>query len=206
MLLTSTCLVRSICLIAPFVVLCVSPAAAQVEINHRKVLSGFGRGDLHGYPLTLGSGSYKLTSDLIVSGDPTVQSAVVLTDNGAGVTLDLNGFTIRTDGVAITVLNPLATIRNGNISAAVGVQAAGGGHVRVEGLRIEASSSGVATTGAGSQADLEVVDCRVRVALPDGIGILVLLTELKILACEDLHSVRDQGLRNHSALEQYFDL
>ena len=129
-------------------------------------------GDSPGYPVTLGRGSYKLTSDLIATGDSTLQYAVILAD-GAGVTLDLNGFTIHTDVVAIRVLNPLATIRNGNILGYLGIQAAGGGHVRVEGVRMETSWSGVATAGAtGSQADLEVVDCRVRVARDDGIGIL----------------------------------
>ena len=171
--LKSTSSLRSIFQITAVVLFCASPALAQVEINQRKALSGVGRGDSHGYPLILGPGSYKLTSDLIATGDPSLQHAVVLADNGAGVTLDLNGFTIQTDVVAIRVLNPLATIRNGNISAYLGVEAAGGGHVRVEAVRMEVSWSGVATAGATeSKADLEVVDCRVRVARNDGIGIL----------------------------------
>ena len=45
--------------------------------------------------------------------------------------------------------------------------------MRVEGVRVEASWSGVATVGAtDSHADLEVIDCRVRVARGDGIGIM----------------------------------
>lgn len=70
-----------------------APAAfAQAQIDQAKVLAGnLTPGDAPGFPLTISvPGSYKLTSNLVVpSGTPGIEITA------AGVTLDLNGFGVR---------------------------------------------------------------------------------------------------------------
>jgi len=165
--------VRLVCLVAFALLATVVPASAQIEINHEKALAGIGAGDAPGYPVTLGNGSYKLTGHLasFIGGSPHPYAVILA--GGTGVTLDLNGFSIRASDVAIQVVNPVATIRNGNLGAKVGVQAREGSRVRLEGLTMEVFHFGVETSsGPEPYADLEVVDCRIRVQSDNGIAIM----------------------------------
>lgn len=67
-------------------------ATAQVTINQTKALAGnVTPGDTPGFPVTLSQpGTYRLTSDLVV---PQWSAGVII--QSAFVTLDLNGFSIR---------------------------------------------------------------------------------------------------------------
>jgi hypothetical protein len=61
-----------------------------VEINQAKILSS------GGFPYNITQpGSYRLTSNIDVSGQPTPQNVTAITINAHNVTLDLNGFTIQ---------------------------------------------------------------------------------------------------------------
>ncbi len=76
-----------------------APAAlAQAQIDQGKVNAGnVTPGDAPGFPLTISvPGSYKLTSNLVVpSGTPGIQITA------AGVTLDLNGFGVRSTNTCV---------------------------------------------------------------------------------------------------------
>ncbi len=68
-----------------------------IELNQTCAINGeCVRGDDPGFPITITGGdgsSYLLTSDLII-GDPNL-SGIVIDSSAAGISLDLNGFTIR---------------------------------------------------------------------------------------------------------------
>lgn len=104
-----------------------------IEINTAKALAGgVTLGDTPGFPVTISeSGSYRLTSNLTVAGDPSITSGIVVTAS-LNVTIDLNGFTILSatncTGIPVTMCTPggnamgidasarqAVTIRNGII-------------------------------------------------------------------------------------------
>lgn len=125
-----------------------------VLIDQNKALAGnVTPGDAAGFPVTLGRpGSYRLSGNLTVPAG--VHGFLIASP---GVTLDLNGFTLASDGPAGTVFpygvtdgstggnlinQPRAQIRNGHIAgfaAAVNMSQSEG--VVVEGLRIEFPSN-----------------------------------------------------------------
>lgn len=79
--------------------LAVAPLAAVdgvVEINQARALAGgITPGDGAGFPVTLSApGSYRLTSNLDVTGDTSPQNVTAIAVTGAGVTIDLNGFAL----------------------------------------------------------------------------------------------------------------
>lgn len=126
-----------------------SPAQAVdgvIEINQASVLAA------GGFPFALTGGSYRLTSDLIVS-DPD-DSAIRI--NSSGTTLDLNGFAIR--GVtACAGIPPNCS----NTGAGVGVVVNGGpSRVRVHnGSIVGMGSHGVELAGGCVVEDLQVRGC-----------------------------------------------
>jgi len=147
-------------------------AQAQATIDQNKALAGnVTPGDGPGFPVTLSvPGSYKLTGNLVV---PANLSGVVVT--AAGVTLDLNGFSISgpisctiINGQTLTVTCPSgnvsttgvdfqatgAVLRNGNLRGFwMGVAVAGGGaidtvlseHNRYYGVYVHPSFGGART-------------------------------------------------------------
>lgn len=75
----------------------ISPAVDGVrEINQLcAVTGGCFNGDAEGYPLTLSNpGSYRLTSNLDVSGLPGPEDIIIIQISGSDISLDLNGFSI----------------------------------------------------------------------------------------------------------------
>jgi hypothetical protein len=94
-------------------------AAGEIQITHAKALAGnVTAGDAPGYPVTLSrGGTYELGSDLAVT-----DGKVGIQVTTAGVTIDLNGFTLHgrtgasirgTHGIAGTREN--VVVRNGSI-------------------------------------------------------------------------------------------
>ncbi len=75
--------------------LAASSAFAQVTIDQNKALAGgITPGDTAGFPITISQpGSYKLTSNLIVPA-----GTIGINIAAEGVTLDLNGFSVRAPG------------------------------------------------------------------------------------------------------------
>ena len=77
--------------------------------------AGCAPGDTGGFPVRLGSGSYRLTSDLSFSESSSVGIEIV----GVGVTLDFNGFKLSGDpgtGVIQTAISGttlLTAVKNG---------------------------------------------------------------------------------------------
>lgn len=118
---------------------------------------GITRGDAPGFPVTLNApGHYRLTGDLVV---PAGQAGVVIA--AAGVTLDLNGFSIRAvtacaahdatcrtlpqagvDGVHVRAQGMQATVRNGAVRGFAGTGVVVDTEARVEDLEISENSAG----------------------------------------------------------------
>jgi len=73
-------------------------ADGVIEINQARALAGgVTPGDTPGFPVTISvSGSYRLTSNLDVTGQPTPQNvtAIAVVAGATNVTIDLNGFAI----------------------------------------------------------------------------------------------------------------
>ena len=136
-------------------VLALAPAASfavdgVILIDQNKALAGnVTPGDAAGFPVTLGRpGSYRLSGNLTA---PAGVHGFVIAS--AGVTLDLNGFTLASEGPAGTVFpygvtdgsasgtlinQPRAQIRNGHVAGfTAAVNMSGSEGVVVEGLRIE---------------------------------------------------------------------
>jgi hypothetical protein len=149
-------------------VLLASPAFAVdgvIEINQAKVDAA------GGFPYSIAaSGSYRLTSDLVVS-DPNA-TAILIALNDGDVTIDLNGFAIRCptcvaagtgDGISAPATGPRLTVRNGVVRnmGNNGILAAGRAHidrVRVEsnvgiGISLGANSSVTECTAVGNGSD-----------------------------------------------------
>jgi hypothetical protein len=121
-----------------------------VLIDQNKALAGnVTPGDAAGFPVTLSRpGSYRLSGNLTAPAG--VHGFVIASP---GVTLDLNGFTLSSDGPAGTVFpygvtdgsaagtlinQPRAQIRNGHIAGfTAAVNMSGSEGVVVEGLRVE---------------------------------------------------------------------
>jgi parallel beta-helix repeat protein len=116
-----------------------------IEINQAKVLAA------GGFPFTVGSGSYRLTSNL------TVPGCIGGLTGGNNVTIDLNGFSIieggcQTSGApgGISVGNG-ATVENGTVTGfAIGVVV--GNNSIVRNVHADADGQGIV---AGSNAVLE---------------------------------------------------
>lgn len=85
-------LTRTLLCLALVPMLAAGTATAQVAINHATALAGnVTPGDAAGYPITISTpGSYKLMSNLVV---PDFKNGIEIV--AEGVTLDLNGFTIK---------------------------------------------------------------------------------------------------------------
>ena len=156
------------------------PAAANdgvIEINQAKALAGaVTPGDMQGFPVTISrAGSYRLTSNLDVTGLPSPEDITVLHITASNVTVDLNQFTIlgatsctgipvgcipsSGSGVGIKVEVPAgwATVLNGTIR---GMGAAGidlGQNGRVDGAVLTQNR----VWGINSLANLLVRNCRV---------------------------------------------
>lgn len=139
-------------------------AHAQAAINHNKALAGgVTPGDAAGYPIRRSvAGSYKLTGNLVVPAG--VNGIEIAADN---VTLDLNGFSIRSGGVSshngttfevvcngggaghfgvyLPISNVSSAVRNGTVQGfSVGVLLEGG---IAESLVVKHNGTGVASNG-----------------------------------------------------------
>ena len=68
-----------------------------VEISQVRALAGgLTVGDAPGFPVTISvSGSYRLTSNLDVTGQPSPENVIAVDITVGSVSLDLNGFSIR---------------------------------------------------------------------------------------------------------------
>lgn len=72
-----------------------------IELNQDRALAG-GPGDPPGFPVEIeSSGSYRLTSDLVVAGSPLSPPPAAVLIKAPHVMLDLNGFSIRCTFVVI---------------------------------------------------------------------------------------------------------
>ncbi len=133
-------------------------AHAQATIDQNKALAGnVTPGDAPGFPISLNvPGSYKLTGNLVV---PAGLSGIEIT--AAGVTLDLNGFTVSgalacirnsatfavtctgsATGTGIAMNGGGNTVRNGTVRGFVyGIFYAGGD--QIDGVLVEQNYSGV---------------------------------------------------------------
>jgi len=145
-----------------------TPAAAVdgvLEINQScAVNSGCFSGETAGFPVSItNSGSYRLTSDLSVSG--VGLSAITLANGLTDVTLDLNGFEIEGPGsgtghgVSLDA-NSNVEIRNGTISdfGYSGVSGVTSSHSRVLDLRVHGNGlRGISLPGNGNRIEV----CRV---------------------------------------------
>ncbi len=163
------------CMLACLLGLAALPCFAQATIDQNKALAGnVTPGDAPGYPITLSQpGSYRLTSNLSVPADT---DGIVIT--AAGVTLDLNGFTLSgpvncsRDNVsrAVTCSAPSSgktgirtaegsVVRNGTVKGfnGVGLNVDGLGNLLERLSLAHNSSNGIATSGNGSH--VRVVDC-----------------------------------------------
>lgn len=152
------------------------PASASdgvIEINQaRMAAGGITPGDTAGAPVTLSQpGSYRLTSDLVVTG---IHDAGLHVKTGAGVTIDLNGFAIRgpyscapgactAGGVGYGVLlggsgteGDQVTVRNGRITGLSGACILLGAEARIENVDVSSCGEGI-VVGARSR----VVDARI---------------------------------------------
>ncbi|HKX56620.1 MAG TPA: hypothetical protein VJN01_10975, partial [Xanthomonadales bacterium] len=93
------------------------------EINQLCVDSGCFNGDSAGWPVTLAqTGSYRLTSNLDVSGHVTAAEITAIHITAPGVSLDLNGFSVKGpqsggtgDGINSTAVG--TSISNGHVTA-----------------------------------------------------------------------------------------
>jgi hypothetical protein len=117
----------------------------------RAQAGGLTRGDAPGFPVTISApGHYRLQADLVV---PANQAAIVIA--AAGVTLDLNGFTIRAlptcaaqdtachtlpsasaHGIHVRQQGTQAVVRNGNVRGFAGTGVVVDTEARVEYLEI----------------------------------------------------------------------
>jgi hypothetical protein len=125
--------------------------ATPVAIDMARAMSGgIARGDAPGFPVTLTApGHYRLASDLIV---PANQAGIVIA--AAGVTLDLNGFSVRAipacaprdaacralphasaHGIHIGAKAQQAVVRNGQVSGFAGSGVVVDTEARVEDLQ-----------------------------------------------------------------------
>ncbi len=150
--LTSAVLTIGLC---PFAVNAVAATTGGiVPINQSKV------------PFTItASGSYKLTSDLVVT-DPTVSAITVLVPN---VTIDLNGFSIMGGFRGINaLLEPLITVTNGQISGMAQEGVVTGHSSRIE--RIRAFGNGRA--GISCDDGCEITNCVVNNNSQAGIEVI----------------------------------
>jgi len=155
-------------LILTAALLAASAASAQITIDQNRALAGnVTPGDAPGFPVTLSApGSYKLTGNLTV---PAETKGIVIT--GEGVTLDLNGFTIKGPSSCTRDLNTRAVacsyvsvasvgidasdsdsveVRNGSIRGFGGVGVVPGRLGHYDHLRITQNSQGVYHTDAGN--------------------------------------------------------
>jgi hypothetical protein len=143
-----TCCHLTVSVLALLAIGTAGQAQAQATIDQNKALAGsVTPGDTPGFPVTLSMpGAYKLTGNLVV---PATVSGVVVT--AAGVTLDLNGFSIIgpitctvSNGQTLTVTCPTgnvsttgvdfqstgASLRNGNLRGFwMGASFVGGGAI-----------------------------------------------------------------------------
>lgn len=184
------------------------PAAASdgvIEINQtRMAAGGITPGDTAGAPATLSQpGSYRLTSDLVVTG---IHDAVIHVKTGAGVTIDLNGFAIRgpyscapgactPGGVGYGVLlgsgseGDQVTVRNGRITGLSGACILLGAEARIENVDVSSCGEGI-VVGARSH----VVDTRIVRTLYRGLRFTgaSALFERNVLAQNGLGAVAGQ--------------
>jgi hypothetical protein len=156
------------------VALAAGTAAAQTQIDQAKAIAGgVTPGDAPYFPITISKpGSYKLTSNLDV---PFQVNAIVI--DADNVTLDLNGFEIRSTGVCerdlysgvvscnsqdagtmknaysgIDINGTNAVIRNGTVSGFRGHGVNGHGGTWLDGMRIRHNRHhGVSMSGAGNR-------------------------------------------------------
>lgn len=174
---------RLLALSLPLLAAC--PVWAQTTIDQAKALAGgITAGDAPGFPVTLSAtGSYKLTSNLIVPGNV---SGIAIT--APNVTLDLNGYSIigpvnctATAGQVVCT-GPIGSASIG-ISAVVDGLSLRNGHVRgfgdsgiqmrgglAEDLQVE-SNHGDGFSAAALPTDLPARISGVRVRLNAGVGL-----------------------------------
>lgn len=156
-----------------------------IEINTAKALAGgVTSGDTPGFPVTISeSGSYRLTSNLTVSGgDPSTTSAIVVSTS-LNVTIDLNGFTIlgptNCTGIPVTSCTPggnamgidasarqAVTIRNGIIRGFPDRGINTGPDALIEGVAVSSNGLNGIQVGNGSV----VRSCRATQNGNDGIA------------------------------------
>lgn len=126
-----------------------------IEINQAKVLAG------GGFPYTIASaGSYRLTSDLLVTAAPDPPNTTAILITAPGVTLDLNGFSIRGP---ITCTQIPASCNGAGTGNGIRAQLGGvfDGNLTVRNGNVRGMGGiGVYIEGAGGNfEDLEVTHC-----------------------------------------------
>lgn len=138
------------------------PASAQTAINQAKAMAGnVTPGDTRGFPVTITrSGSYRLTSNLIVANPEVTAINIVAND----VTLDLNGFTLR--GPTVCTGTPLTctpccagggitaqtntTVVNGTVRGMSGSGISVGADSVVENMRVLSNAGNGISVGLNS--------------------------------------------------------
>jgi hypothetical protein len=125
----------------------VAPGARAVdgvlEIDQTCALAGCFPGDTAGFPVTTGTGSYRLTSDLVV---PDTTGVFVAT----GASLDLNGFAIRGGGTCTG--EPVTSCAGSTSGSGIST----GERARVHGGHVQGFTTGVAADNDARLFDLQV--------------------------------------------------
>jgi len=133
--------------------LAASSAIAQITIDQNKALAGnVTPGDTPGFPVRISQpGSYKLTSNLIVpASTPGIQ---ILAE---GVTLDLNGFSLRGPGTCTRDGGTRAVTCLHKDIVSVGIESVGAGTVVRNGSVHGFGGTGVYLTESGHIEDLRL--------------------------------------------------
>lgn len=135
----------------------------RIEINQAKVLAGgVTTGDGPGFPAQINlPGSYILTSDLDLSVAPSPENTHGIMIQSPGVTLDLNGFTIRGVTVCTGAGSGLSCAPLGNPGSGYGIAINGVGAVVRNGTVRGSGGPGI-YQGSGSATvieDLVVASC-----------------------------------------------
>jgi len=154
------------------------PCAARavdgvIEINHARALAGgVTPGDAPGYPVDLKvPGSYRLTGNLAQPDDKTIVIAV----GADGVSIDLNGFSIRGPMTCVAGYDAqhtfvtAVTCNGGNLSLAPGILAISTSSVSVSNGKIVGIAGPAFSLGPNSRVEqVEILDCSNGAAVKSG--------------------------------------
>jgi hypothetical protein len=171
-------------------VLLAAPAAAvdgEILVNQAKVnAGGITPGDTAGFPATLSRpGHYKLSGNLTV---PASTRGIEVTAND--VTIDLNGFTIRSSspgayGIYAESIERL-TVVNGTITGfAYGIYASGGAATAVENMRLVSNE----TMGANAGQYARILNSTIANNGSDGVACGACLVEGNIITGNGFYGV-----------------